>query len=109
MLRFLNINTGNYIKAVKQENSIKVHLKLQVNKRWVHYYFKTVLEAYLGPWQISMMELHTKIIQSFKWDKLFKNGPNEICGRQPLKNLKWFELFIWSQSTFTCWKLTIEA
>ena len=23
-----------------------------------------------------------------KWDKVFKNGPNEICGRQPLKNLK---------------------
>ena len=23
------------------------------------------------------------------WDKVFKNGPSEICGRQPLKNLKW--------------------
>ena len=23
------------------------------------------------------------------WDKVFKNGPNEICGRQPLKNLSW--------------------
>ena len=23
-----------------------------------------------------------------KWDKVFKNGRNEICGRQPLKNLK---------------------
>ena len=22
------------------------------------------------------------------WDKVFKNGPSEICGRQPLKNLK---------------------
>ena len=21
------------------------------------------------------------------WDKVFKNGPSEICGRQPLKNL----------------------
>ena len=21
------------------------------------------------------------------WDKVFKNGPNEICRRQPLKNL----------------------
>ena len=20
-----------------------------------------------------------------KWDKVFKNGPNKICGRQPLK------------------------
>ena len=24
-----------------------------------------------------------------KWVKVFKNGSSEICGRQPLKNLKW--------------------
>ena len=23
-----------------------------------------------------------------KWDKVFKNRPSEVCGRQPLKNLK---------------------
>ena len=27
-----------------------------------------------------------------RWDKLFKNGPSKICGRQPLKNLKGFNL-----------------
>ena len=26
------------------------------------------------------------------WDKVFKNGPSEICGRQPLKNLKGYGL-----------------
>ena len=26
------------------------------------------------------------------WDKVFKNVPSEICGRQPLKNLKWYGL-----------------
>ena len=25
-------------------------------------------------------------------DKVFKNGPNRICGRQPLKNLKGYSL-----------------
>ena len=25
-------------------------------------------------------------------DKIFKNGPSKICGRQPLKNLKWYGL-----------------
>ena len=25
---------------------------------------------------------------SFIWNKVFKNGPSEICGRQPLKTLK---------------------
>ena len=27
-------------------------------------------------------------LKHIKWDKVFKNGPNKICGRQPLKNLK---------------------
>ena len=26
------------------------------------------------------------------WNKLFKNGPSKICGRQPLKNLKGYSL-----------------
>ena len=40
---------------------------------------------------ISMM---TKITKNpkMKWDKVFKNGPSEICGRQPLKNLKGYDL-----------------
>ena len=25
----------------------------------------------------------------FIWDKVFKNGPSKICGRQPLKNFTW--------------------
>ena len=24
-----------------------------------------------------------------RWDKVFKNGPSKICGRQPLKNFNW--------------------
>ena len=27
-----------------------------------------------------------------KWEKVFKNGPSEISGRQPLKNLKQYSL-----------------
>ena len=26
------------------------------------------------------------------WIKVFKNGPSKICGRQPLKNFKWYGL-----------------
>ena len=26
------------------------------------------------------------------WDKVFKNAPTKICGRQPLKNLKGYGL-----------------
>ena len=27
------------------------------------------------------------------WNKVFKNGPSKICGKQTLKYLKWFEMF----------------
>ena len=27
-----------------------------------------------------------------KWDKVFKNGPSRMCGRQPLKYLKGYGL-----------------
>ena len=37
---------------------------------------------------------------SFIWDKIFKNGPSEICGSQPLKNLKW-SLYIFQRLSFT--------
>ena len=26
------------------------------------------------------------------WEKVFKNDPSTICGRQPFKNLKWYGL-----------------
>ena len=29
---------------------------------------------------------------TYIWDKVFKNGPSKICGRQPLKNLKGYGL-----------------
>ena len=25
------------------------------------------------------------------WDKVFKNGPSKMCGRQRLKNMKWYD------------------
>ena len=39
----------------------------------------------------SMARLHYSQFNrqlSIIWDKVFKNGPSKICGRQPLKNLK---------------------
>ena len=33
---------------------------------------------------------YTKLVLVISiWVKVFKNGPSKICGRQPLKNLKW--------------------
>ena len=30
------------------------------------------------------------LFSSFSVVKVFKNGPSKICGKQPLKNLKWY-------------------
>ena len=32
------------------------------------------------------------------WDKIYKNGPSKICGRQPLKNLKECVLSIYAET-----------
>ena len=42
------------------------------------------------------MKFITKTKKYHKWDKVFKNGANKICGRQPLKHVTWFnfEYFI---------------
>ena len=36
--------------------------------------------------------------------KVFKNGPSKICGRQPLKNLKGYDLLrpIYEQQQYEC-------
>ena len=31
---------------------------------------------------------------TIKWDKVFKNGPSKICGKQLLKKLKWYGPFL---------------
>ena len=31
-------------------------------------------------------------IEWVKWDRVFKNGPSKICGRQPVKNLRGYGL-----------------
>ena len=31
------------------------------------------------------------IKRRYIWDKVFKNGPREICGWHPLKNLNWYD------------------
>ena len=40
----------------------------------------------------SSVNAHSKV--SIIWDKVFKNGPSKICGRQPLKSLKGYGLLM---------------
>ena len=38
------------------------------------------------------------------WGKIFKNGPSKICGRRPLKNLKWYMVCLNRQYHFSFFK-----
>ena len=39
-----------------------------------------------------MHEFHEIMKVSLSWDKIFKNGPSKIFGRQPLQNMKVYGL-----------------
>ena len=43
--------------------------------------------AFLDTWLVER-RVYMVYGMKWKWDKGFKNEPSEICGRQPLKNLK---------------------
>ena len=40
-------------------------------------------------------------LKHIKWDKVFKNGPSKICGRQPLKSLKGYVLLRQIKNSFS--------
>ena len=44
---------------------------------------------------VSKLEKYRYENLSDTWDKGFKNGPDKICERQPLKNLKGYGLLKW--------------
>ena len=58
------------------------------------FHFLFILVKIINVWCHKIMKT-TRIC-----DKVFKNGPSKICGRQPLKTLKWYSLlksnFTWS-------------
>ena len=45
----------------------------------------------LGKWKkfLTLSSAYFESLHSLKWDKVFKNGPRKICGRQPKKIFTW--------------------
>ena len=48
-----------------------------------------------------VIRFHLKMKYTHTWDKVFKNGPIKICGRQPLKNL--LGVFLNTLSQMSCY------
>ena len=66
--------------------------------------FNTVFSSNYCP--VSAFMKKRQPYPTIKWDKVFKNRPSKICGRQPLKNLKGYGtiqstiLFPWMNDRF---------
>ena len=74
----------NWIRCYCSEvcKVLKQTLCYLLQKRWTE--LKKLLVSLCLPWYI----VCRKTVTYIKWDKIFKNGPSKILGRQPLKNLK---------------------
>ena len=42
----------------------------------------------IGYYKITLVSERIGAVNINIWDKVFKNGPSKVCGRQSLKNLK---------------------
>ena len=99
----------------------KSFLKNFAKFTWKHLcqspFFPATLKNRLNIYWLSMKIITWKKVISYlnKWSnfnssliyilvKVFKNGPSKICGRQPLKDLKWYDLHI---KFFKDWLLQI--
>ena len=76
--------SGNYFST---SSKITLHLRY-LTGFWIRHWFPNFFT-------------HTDIKFHGSWVKVFKNGPSEICGRQPLKNFKWYGLLRLSSINFT--------
>ena len=70
-----------------------INFNLNCKGNWkIYWLLLLLLLLFYSKWK----EEFSKSYLSLIWNKVFKNGPSEICGRHPLKNLKWYGLFITS-------------
>ena len=64
----------------KQDIKMTV-INVYLDRRWIYWNKRTF---HICQSLIFYLYVNTKI-----WDKVFKNAPSTICGRQPLKNFTW--------------------
>ena len=70
------------------------HFTLQYVELWkmTHCSLKSCWYRNKCFWNIKVAAVFDFIQSYLIWDKVFKKGPNKVCGRQPLKNLKGYGL-----------------
>ena len=56
--------------------------------------YKNGISQRANVWKLTYWSHFNNLLATdcYTWGKVFKNGPSKICGRQPLKKLKWYDL-----------------
>ena len=93
MFILLNILLNLQFKETKGLKSLQVKAEAYLESK--HTFVMELFWIYLTAYYFCNKRSIIDIRLGSKWDKVFKNGPSKICGRQPLKNLKWYGL-LWS-------------
>ena len=111
----------------KQKNTGQIREYQHINVILHHYNQRSSLWKYL-PWKVWCPHFcpinKTFWTSLIMWVKVFKNGPNKICGKQPSTNFTWSilehvdlshtgmrEIFYWSKKSLYifCKKFTINS
>ena len=87
---FANLETSRITVVWDWQYSITcsfgIHSKYKIISK------KLNIDALIHSWVHNTLELIYKTQKPIQ-DKVFKNGPSKMCGRQPLKSLKGYGLF----------------
>ena len=93
---------GTHLDVLLSVNPLPVISKQRKSSNHEFWYTSLIFPLYYGGKKVKKIaqnyqkceKLTSPVIIS-QWnicDKVFKNGPSKICGKQPLKNLKWYGL-----------------
>ena len=89
------------LEILEISEEIAYHTKVYFLMKNVIWSLWTVLTSERFPMSSDSAGVKTQQDDTRIWDKVFKNRLSKICGRQPLKNLKWYGLPQRSSSNFT--------
>ena len=82
-----NFSNNNFLIRLKR-------LSLCLSKKFTYRTFDVAVRSIITILKLILISIiqypqPRMSISTTKWDKVFKNGPNEICGRQTLKTFIW--------------------
>ena len=100
--KFLFLTLSSFTSEYLSRNTLIIGASSP--QRRVNYFFKDFVCKFIRNLKESYVQNLSQVLlwgchwkNDYIWVKVFKNGPSRICGRQPLKYLKWYDYHIASK------------